>query len=158
MSYKYFVYVQFIFLKILICTYRYNHRNNLRMSFQRSNDLQPIVNTKFPDKPEIIQVKFRNYIIRYLNDKTGKKFFINDLLDQYAKNMEDNTSGKDLDDYLNCDTTLRTIDLLNEDYNAEYIRQCENDANKVRKRLTIGNYSLDGYDFINNSYTYIHTI
>ena len=125
------------------------------MSFQRSSDLQPIINTKFPDKPEIIQVKFCDYIIRYLNDKTGKKFFIKDLLDQYAKNMEDSTSGKDLDDYLNCVTTLKTIKLLYEDYNAEYIRQCENDANKVRKRLTIGNYSLDGYDFINNSYTYI---
>ena len=153
--YKYFIYVQFIFLKILICMYRYNHRNNLRMSFQRSSDLQPIVNTKFPDKPEIIQVKFCDYIIRYLNDKTGKKFFIKDLLDQYAKNMKDNASGKDLDDYLNCVTTLKTIKLLYEDYIAEYIRQCENDTNKVRKRLTVEKYSLDGYDFINNSRTYI---
>ena len=155
MSYNYFVYVQFVFLKILICTYRYNHRNNLRMNFQRSRDLQPIVNTKFPDKPEIIQVKFCDYIIRYLNDKTGKKFFIEDLLDQYAKNRKDNASCKDVNDYLECGTTPRTIDLLNDDYIAEYIRQCENDANKVRKRPTIEKYSLDGYGVINNSSTYI---
>ena len=125
------------------------------MSLQSSDDLHSIVNTKFPDKPEIIQVKFRDYIIRYLNDKTGKKFLVTDLLDQYVKNMKDNTSGKDFDDYLNCDTTLKTITLLYEDYNAEYIRQCENDINKVRKHPTFEEFSLDGYNFINNPDTCI---
>ena len=122
------------------------------MSFQRSSDLQPIVNTKFPDKPEIIQVKFHNYIIRYLNDKTGKKFLIEDLLNQCAKDIDPST---DLDSYLVYDSTLRTIKLLNEDYITEYNRQCENDANKVRKCPTIEKYLLDGYDFINNLSTYI---
>ena len=123
------------------------------MSFQRSNDLQPIVNTKFPDKPEIIQVKFRDYIIRYLNDKTGKKFLIEDLLDQYAKN--NNKPNVNFDYYPKLETTQKIIELLNEDYIAEYNRQCENDANKARKHLTFEKYSLDGYNFINNPITYI---
>ena len=55
------------------------------MSVQSSDELQPISNTKFPDKPEIIQTKFYDYNIRYLNAKTGKKFLVTDLLDQYAK-------------------------------------------------------------------------
>ena len=123
------------------------------MSLQSSDDLQPIVNTKFPDKPEIIQTKFYDYNIRYLNDKTGKKFLVTDLLDQYSK-INDKSRIK-FDDYLKTKSTQKTIELLEENHIAEYIRQCEDGSKDVRKLKAIEKYSLDGYNLKINPSTYI---
>ena len=123
------------------------------MSLQSSNDLQHIINTKFPDKPEIIQTKFYDYNIRYLNDKTGKKFLVTDLLDQYSK-INDKSRIK-FDDYLKTKSTQKTIELLEENHIAEYIRQCEDGSKDVRKLKAIEKYSLDGYNLKINPSTYI---
>ena len=85
------------------------------MSVQSSDKLQPISNTKFPDKPEIIQSKFYDYNIRYLNAKTGKKFLVTDLLDQYAKN--NNKQRIKLENYLRLQNTQNLIDELAKEYN-----------------------------------------
>ena len=123
------------------------------MSLQSFDDLQPIINTKFPDKPEIIQTKFYDYNIRYLNDKTGKKFLVTDLLDQYSK--INNKSRKKLDDYLKTKSTQKTIELLSESYHAEYIRHGNELQKDQDKSNILEKYSFEGYDLNISSEAYV---
>ena len=123
------------------------------MSFQRSNDLQPIVNTKFPDKPEIIQTKFYDYNIRYLNDKTGKKFLVTDLLDQYAKN--NNRSRVRLDHYLRMKDTEEFIDnLCNEYHDPDPGHGIKFTKDRIKKDF-LEKYSFEGYDLNISSEAYV---
>ena len=113
------------------------------MSVQSSDELQPISNTKFPDKPKIIQTKFCDYIIRYLDDKTGKKFLITDLLNQYAKN--NNKQRIKLENYLRLQNTQNLIDKLAKEYNTS-----NSNSNNVLEK-----YSFEGYDFTISSEAYV---
>lgn len=113
------------------------------MSIQSSDELQPISNTKFPDKPKIIQTKFCDYIIRYLDDKTGKKFLVTDLLNQYAKN--NNKQRIKLENYLRLQNTQNLIDELAKEYNTS-----NSNSNNVLEK-----YSFEGYDFTISSEAYV---
>ena len=113
------------------------------MSVQSSDELQPISNTKFPNKPKIIQTKFCDYIIRYLDDKTGKKFLVTDLLNQYAKN--NNKQRIKLENYLRLQNTQNLIDELAKEYNT-----LNSNSNNVLEK-----YSFEGYDFTISSEAYV---
>ena len=113
------------------------------MSVQSSDELQPISNTKFPNKPKIIQTKFCDYIIRYLDDKTGKKFLVTDLLNQYAKN--NNKQRIKLENYLRLQNTQNLIDELAKEYNTS-----NSNSNNVLEK-----YSFEGYDFTISSEAYV---
>ena len=113
------------------------------MSVQSSDELQPISNTKFPNKPKIIQTKFCDYIIRYLDDKTGKKFLVTDLLNQYAKN--NNKQRIKLENYLRLQDTQNFIDELAKEYNTS-----NSNSNNVLEK-----YSFEGYDFTISSEAYV---
>ena len=123
------------------------------MSLQNSNDLQPIVNTKFPDKPEIIQTKFYDYNIRYLNDKTGKKFLVTDLLDQYAKHT--NTPKIRVNNYLRNEDTLRFIDTLVKEYHYSDLSNGIKSTEDQIKRNILEKYSFEGYNLNISSEAYV---
>ena len=123
------------------------------MSLQSSDDLHSIVNTKFPDKPEIIQTKFYDYNIRYLNDKTGKKFLVTDLLDQYAKN--NNRSRVRLDHYLRMKDTEEFIDnLCNEYHDPDPGHGIKFTKDRIKKDF-LEKYSFEGYDLNISSEAYV---
>ena len=123
------------------------------MSLQSSDDLQPIINTKFPDKPEIIQTKFYDYNIRYLNDKTGKKFLVTDLLDQYAKYT--NTPKARVNNYLRNEDTLRFIDTLVKEHHYSDLSNGIKSTEEQIKRDILEKYSFEGYDLNISSEAYV---
>ena len=123
------------------------------MSVQSSDELQPISNTKFPDKPEIIQSKFYDYNIRYLNAKTGKKFLVTDLLDQYAKN--NNKQRIKLENYLRLQETKNFINVLNKEVHASDPRHDPKFTEDLRNNDILEKYSFEGYDLNISSEAYV---
>ena len=123
------------------------------MSVQGSDEIQPISNTKFPDKPEIIQTKFYDYNIRYLNAKTGKKFLVTDLLDQYAKN--NNKQRIKLENYLRLQETKNLINVLNKEVYASDLRHDPKFTEDLRNNDILEKYSFEGYDLNISSEAYV---
>lgn len=123
------------------------------MSVKSSDELQPISNTKFPDKPEIIQSKFYDYNIRYLNAKTGKKFLVTDLLDQYAKN--NNKQRIKLENYLRLQETKNFINVLNKEDHASDMRHDLKFTEDLRNNDILEKYSFEGYDLNISSEAYV---